>query len=729
MNSQNGKVNSIGRTVEMQIKGFQLALRFILVSVKTKLRQKMIKLNPPVAVRKPKVLETHGHQRVDDYYWLRDNKRKAPEVLEYLRDENCYANTVMRHTRALQSVLYSEIRGRIKEEDMSVPYRQDHYWYYTRYEAGKEYPLYARKEQRLENKEEVLLDVNVLAQDQTFYNIGNHLISPDHSLLAYAEDIVGDHQYTLRIKNLKEGVLYPESIRNVSSSMAWSHDGQYLFYVENHPDTLLPYRVFRHVVGTFPDKDVLIYEESDNAFYAYVCNSRSRDYIFLILGSTLSSEVRLLDASTPEEALEVFLPREQAHEYEVEHLGEDFYIRTNWQAENFRLMKTKLIDCGDKAKWEEVIPNSDSGFLEDFELFDRYLAVNERSAGLLKIRVISFEDGVDFYIEPESDSVCTTTLGHNPSPHTNDLRYKYSSMTKPDCVYEYDMSNKQQVLLKQMEIPCGFDSLAYQSERVWVRARDGECIPVSLVYAKTVKRDGSAPLYLYAYGAYGISIDPYFSRSILSLLDRGFIYAIAHVRGGQELGRRWYDAGRLLNKQNTFTDFIDVTCALINLQYTSSGKVIACGGSAGGLLTAVIANMEAEARLYKAIVADVPFVDVVTSMLDESMPLTAGEYDEWGDPKEKMFYEYILSYSPYDQIAKQDYPHMLITAGLYDSQVQYWEPAKWVAKLRANKTDNNILLLHTNMKAGHQGASGRFEWVKELAFQYAFILNLFDINA
>lgn len=687
----------------------------------------MKKLQPPIARRQATTLEEHDHQRIDEYYWLRDETRCNPEVLGYLQEENQYAEAVMQHNVSLQEKLYVEIRGRIQDEDMSVPYRLDDYWYYSRYKADQEYPLYARKKYTLENSEEVLLDVNELAQEHAFYNLEQYLVSPDHTLLACAEDTVGDRQYTVRIKDLRKDVWYSERIEKVSNSFAWSWDGRYLFYVGLHPETLLPYQVFRHRLGTSVDSDVLIYEELDCAFYTYVCNSRSRNYIFLILGSTLSSEVRLLDAAMPEQEFRVFLPREENHEYEVEHVGKDFYVRSNWQAENFRLMKTSLTECEDRTKWSEVIPHSDFCFLEDFEVFDHYLAVNERSSGVLRIRVISLADGSDVYIEAENPAVSSLYLGHNPSPYTHCLQYELSSMTTPDCVYEYNMANGKRVLLKQMSIPGDYDARAYQADRVWVQADDGAKIPVSLVYAKGLQRDGRAPLYLYAYGAYGISSDPHFSSSVISLLDRGFVYGIAHVRGGQELGRRWYDAGRLLYKRNTFTDFIAVTRALIELKYADPEKIIASGASAGGLLVAAVANMQP--KLYRAIVANVPFVDILTSMLDESMPLTTGEYDEWGDPKEKEFYDYIWSYSPYDQVSKQYYPHMLVMSGLYDSQVQYWEPAKWVAKLRENKTDDNLLLLRINMKAGHLGASGRYEWIRELAFEYAFILDTLGLDA
>ena len=679
----------------------------------------------PIAEIVPHEMEIHGHTRIDNYYWLRDDSRQDPEMLAYLEAENAYIDAIMEPTQAFQEVLFEELIGRIKEDDSSVPYKYMDFWYYSRYEKDKEYPIYCRKEGNLEAPEQIILDVNQLAEPYEFYRVGSMAVSSRQDILAFAEDAVSRRQYHIRFKNLKTGELYPDDIDNASPAIAWANDNKSLFYVKKHPETLLGYQVYRHVLGTDPADDVLVYEEPDDTFYTYIYKSKSRDYIVLGLAQTLSTEIRLLDANNPEGKFQVFLPREQDHEYSIVHDGSRFLILTNWQAQNFRLMETPIDKIGDKSSWNELIPNREDVLIEEVEAFANHLVVAERNKGLLQLRIMDKRQGTDGYMD-FGEPAYTAYIHKNPEYDTNLLRYGYSSLTTPDSIYEYDMTTGKKVLLKQSEVLGGFDSANYASERLYVPARDGESIPVSLVYRKNYTRDGTHPLYLEGYGAYGYSIDPSFSSHILSLLDRGFVYAIAHVRGGQEMGRRWYEDGKMFNKMNTFTDYIDVTKFLVEEGYAAPDKVFAMGGSAGGLLMGAVVNMRPD--LYRGVIALVPFVDLVTTMLDESIPLTTGEFDEWGNPKNKDSYEYMLSYSPYDQVKAQDYPPMLVTTGLWDSQVQYWEPTKWVAKLRATKTDDNLLLLHINMDVGHGGASGRFRWYEMKAMEYAFIFDLLGIS-
>ncbi|WP_197901768.1 S9 family peptidase [Rhodocytophaga rosea] len=682
-----------------------------------------VNATPPVAKSIPKTLTSNGISRTDNYYWLRE--RENPEVISYLEAENKYLDTALADTKGLQEDLFNEMKGRIKEKDESAPYLDNGYYYYSRYEEGFEYPIYCRKKGSLQAAEEILLNVNDMAKGHEYYNVSGLDVSDNNQLLAYADDTVSRRLYTIRFKNLATGEIYPEAISNVSPGVAWTTDNKTLFYAKKDVGTLLPYQVYKHVLGTDPKTDKLVYEEKDNTFGTGIFRSKSKKYVMLYMGSTLSSEMRYLDASQPDAPLKVLLPREKDHEYMAEHFGDKFYIRTNWQAQNFRLMEVPVAQSASKTAWKEVIPNREDVYLENFEVFKNNLVLGERKEGLLQLRIINWQDKSEHYIDfGEPTYVAYTEI--NPDFNTSVLRYGYSSLTTPSSVYEYNMDTKEKKLLKQQEVLGGFKAENYQSERVYATARDGVKIPISLVYRKGIHKDGNNPLYQYAYGSYGYSTDANFSASRLSLLDRGFIYAIVHIRGGQEMGRKWYEDGKLLKKKNTFTDFIDCSEFLIKEKYTSKEKLAAMGGSAGGLLMGAIVNMRPD--LYKAVVAHVPFVDVINTMLDESIPLTTGEYDEWGNPNTKEYYDYMLSYSPYDNVKAQAYPHMLVTTGLHDSQVQYWEPAKWVAKLRTLKTDDNVLLLHTNMDAGHGGASGRFKKFKDTALEYAFIFKILGIE-
>ena len=674
-------------------------------------------LVPPVAEVSPKRLVAHGDVRLDDYYWL--NERDNPAVTAYLQAENAYTEGVMAHTEGFQKSLFDEIKGRIKQTDLSVPYREGGYYYYSRTEDGKEYPIYARKEGSLESPEQVMIDVNELAQGHDFYAAVGRRVSPDGRFLAFAEDSVGRRLYTLRFLGLETGEFLPEENSDASGSSAWAEDNRTLFYVKRDPNTLRAYQVYRHVLGTDPAEDELVYEEEDEEFACYVWKTKSKRYVVISCSHTLSDEHRFVEASSPMEPFRVFLPRERGHEHGIDHHGDHFYVRTNDDAQNFRLMRTS-VDRTDRAGWEEVIGARDDVLLEGFEVFRDHLVVLERMDGLRQMRIRPWSGAEEHYIDfGEPDYL--TWVHRNPEMDTHILRFGYESMKTPESVYDYDMRTREKLLLKQEEVLGGFDSADYVTERLYAPARDGARVPISLVYRKGIRREGGNPLVLYGYGSYGASIDASFDSPRLSLIDRGFIYAIAHIRGGQELGRAWYEDGKLLNKRNTFTDFIDAAEYLVEQGFTSPDRLFARGGSAGGLLMGAVTNMRPD--LWKGVVAHVPFVDVVTTMLDESIPLTTFEYDEWGDPREKDYYEYILSYSPYDNVEAKAYPAMLVTTGLHDSQVQYWEPAKWVAKLRALKTDDNVLLLKTNMDAGHGGASGRYKRYEELALEYAFVLD------
>ena len=671
--------------------------------------------------RIPMRLEKHGHVRVDDYYWLRE--RNNPEVIAYLNAENDYTDRATAQTKKLEEKLFSEIKGRFKQIDSSVPYKRDDYYYYTRYEGGKEYPLFARKKHALDQPEELMLDSNLLAQGHEFFSIGGWAVSSGQNLLAYAVDTEGRRIYTIYFKNLMTGELLPDVIADVAENLTWANDNRTLFYAKQDPTTLRAYAIYRHVVGTDSSLDELVFEEKDETFSTYVFKTKSKKFLMIVSSQTLSQEYRYLDANDPYGEIRVFWPRERDHEYHVEHSGARFLIRTNDQAKNFRLMTTPIAHTG-KEHWEELIGHREDVLLREFEIFNNYLALEERSHGLNQIRIIPWSGAEDYYLKFDEPAY-TAEFGANPQLDTDTLRFEYTSLTTPGSVYDHDMRNRTKSLLKREEVLGGFDHANYRTERYYARAPDGTEVPLSLVYRKGMERNGQNPLLLYGYGSYGVSIDPAFSSPRLSLIDRGFIFAIAHVRGGQELGRQWYEDGKLFKKKNTFNDFIACAEYLIRENFTKPDRLFAMGRSAGGLLMGAVINMRSD--LFKGVVSEVPFVDVVTTMLDSSIPLTTGEYDEWGDPNEKEYYEYMLSYSPYDNVEAENYPHLLVTAALYDSQVQYWEPAKWVAKLRALKTDKNRLLLKTNMDAGHGGASGRFRRHRETAFSYAFLLDLVGI--
>jgi oligopeptidase B len=675
-------------------------------------------ISPPVAKIEPTRLEKHGDVRIDDYYWL--NERDNPEVLDYLEAENAYTDSVMAGTRDLQETLFQEIKGRIKQNDQSVPYRLDDYYYYSRQEEGKEYPIYCRKKGSLDADEQIMIDVNAIAEGHEFCSVRGREVSSQQNLLAYAVDTVGRRIYSIRFKNLDTGEILGDEIPEVTGGMAWANDNKTLFYARQDPTTLRSYQIYKHVLGTDPSQDPLVYDEKDEEFSCYVWKTKSKKYIFIASFQTLSTEFRYLDADDPDGSFRVVQRREPDHEYSVDHYRDKFYIRTNWQAKNFRLMETPVTNT-EKEAWKEVIPARDDVLLEGFEIFDKFLVLEERKNGLIQIRFRPWDGGEEHYLD-FGEPAYLAYVSTNPNFDTTLLRYVYTSMTTPRSTYDYDMVTREKTLLKQDEVLGGFEQDDYVTERLYATARDGVEVPVSLVYRKGARKAGGSPLLLYGYGSYGYSMDAAFNASRLSLLDRGFIYAIAHVRGGEEMGRWWYEDGKLLKKKNTFTDFIDCAQFLIDEGYTKSEMLFAMGGSAGGLLMGAVLNMRPD--LFHGVVARVPFVDVVTTMLDESIPLTTSEYDEWGNPNEKVYYDYILSYSPYDQVAAKDYPNILVTTGLHDSQVQYFEPAKWVAKLRASKTDNNRLLLKTNMEAGHGGASGRYKRYRETAFQYAFILDL-----
>lgn len=674
-------------------------------------------------VRKiPTLLEKHGEIRVDDYYWLRE--RTNPDVIAFLEAENDFAEKQMAHTKTLEDRLFQEIKARFKQTDMSVPYKREGYYYYTRYEEGKEYPIYARRKGALDQAEEILLNGNELAEGHEFFSIGGWAVSSAQDIVAYAVDTQGRRIHTTYFKNLRTGELLPDVLPEVTENLTWANDNSTLFYAKPDLTTLRAFRIYRHVLGTDSREDQLVFEESDETYSVWVFKTKSKDYLMIASSQTLSQEYRYLDANTPFGAFKIFLSRERDHEYHIEHLRDRFLIRTNDNAKNFRLMWTNVERTG-KGNWQELVPHREDVYLSDFDIFQDHLVLEERARGLTQIRVIPWVGGGGHFLE-FAEPAYRAHLGINPELDTTTLRFEYTSMKTPLTIYDYDMNTRKRLPLKQEEVLGGFDSENYITERFYARADDGAEIPLSLVYHKGLKKDGQNPLLLYGYGSYGFSIDAAFSSPRLSLMDRGFVYAIAHIRGGQELGRHWYEAGKMLSKKNTFTDFIACAEFLVKEKYTKPAKLFAMGRSAGGLLMGAIANMRPD--LFNGIVAEVPFVDAVTTMLDASIPLTAGEYDEWGDPNQKAFYDYMLSYSPYDNVERKPYPNMLVTAGLHDSQVQYWEPAKWVAKLRELKTDNNRLLLKTNMEAGHGGATGRFRRHLETAFSYVFLLDLAGIR-
>ena len=672
---------------------------------------------PPKAKKINKKLTIHNHTRIDPYYWLK--QRNNPEVIKYLEQENAYTQAVMKHTEDLQEKLYDEIVGRIKKDDASVPYKKNGYYYYRRYEKGLEYPLYCRKKESLQAPEEIMLNVNELAKGHEYFHVTGLSVSKDNTLLAYGVDTLGRRRYSIHFKNLRSGEIYEDEIPLTTGSSTWANDNKTVFYTVKNPQTLRSERIKKHILGDDPAGDREVYYEKDDTYSVFVTKTKSEKYLLIGSYQTLATEFRYLGADNPDGHFKIIQPRERNHEYWVDHYKDSFYIRTNWKAKNYRLMKTSVKHTA-KKYWQEVVAHRAQVLLEGMEIFKNYLVLQERKQGLIELRVMPWSREETYYLKFDEPAY-VAYLSANPEFETDELRYVYSSLTTPSSTFDFNMKSRKKKLLKQDEVVGGYDAGLYKTERLFATADDGTKIPVSIVYKKVLKKSAGNPLLLYAYGSYGYSTEPYFSSVRLSLLERGFVYAIAHVRGGQEMGRDWYENGKLLKKKNTFTDFIACARFLIKNKYTTADELFALGGSAGGLLMGAISNMAPQ--LFKGIIAAVPFVDVVTTMLDESIPLTTSEYDEWGDPNKKEYYDYILSYSPYDNVEAKNYPAMLVTTGLHDSQVQYWEPAKWVAKLRDMKKDKNVLLLKTDMGAGHSGASGRFKRYKETALEYAFILD------
>ncbi|WP_407083820.1 S9 family peptidase [Photobacterium leiognathi] len=684
-------------------------------------------LQAPIAKKIPHTMTIHDDTRIDNYYWMRDDNRADPEIIAHLNAENAYTDAVMAHTEALQQQLFEEIKGRIVKDDNSVPVKQGNYFYSSEVTGDNEYAISVRADDFNGTNKTVLLDINELAKNHEYYNVSSLSVSQDENLLAYGEDTVSRRIYTIKVKNLATGEYLADEITGTSGSIAWQNDNQAFYYIKKDPQTLLGYQVYRHQLGTNQADDTLIFEETDPSFYTSIGKSKDNELVYIWHSSTETSAVSIIDANDPNATATPFLEREEGLEYSISKLGQQFYVLTNYEAVNFRLMKVDADKLGDKTEWQDVIAPQEGVMLEDYELFDNYLVYQQRSNGLTHITVRQLDTNEERELR-FNDEAFTAFFYGNKELNTNKLRLYYSSMTTPASHYDINLDNSEFTLLKQAEVLGDFNANNYQSERLMINARDGKQVPVSLVYRKDLfKKDGTNPLYQYGYGSYGSTIDPSFSSSRLSLLDRGFVYAIAHIRGSEMLGRPWYEDGKKLTKQNTFNDFIDVTKALVEQGYGAKDKIFAVGGSAGGLLMGAIANQAPE--LYCGIAAQVPFVDVVTTMLDESIPLTTNEYDEWGNPNQKEYYEYMLSYSPYDNVGKHDYPSMLVTTGLHDSQVQYFEPMKWVAKLREMKTDNNRLLFKTDMEAGHGGASGRFKALHEDALEYAFFIDLLNEKA
>lgn len=678
----------------------------------------------PSAKKISKTLEIHNDVRIDNYYWL--NNRENPEVIEYLNAENAYTKAMMEHTEGFQKDLFEEMKGRIKEDDSSLPYKLNGYWYITRYETGKDYPIYLRKKESLEAEEEILFDCNEMAKNESYFSLGGISISPDNKMAAFSTDTVSRRQYTVQIKNLETGEILSDKILNTTGSATWANDNKTLFYTMKDAVTLRSHKIFKHKLHSDSKADIEVYQEADETFNTFVYKTKSKKYIVIGSSSTLSSEYQILSADTPDADFKMFQERTDDMEYSIAHYDDAFYVISNCDgATNFKLLKTSET-ATEKENWKDLLPHREAVLLEDIEIFKDYLVVNERENGLNNIRIISWDGSEDYYL-PFNSETYTSYIGNNPDFDSDVMRYGFNSLTNPSSVMDYNFKTKTSEVKKEQEVLGGkFNKENYESKRVWATARDGVKVPMSLVYKKGIKLDGTNPLLQYAYGSYGSTTDPSFSTIRLSLLDRGFVYAIAHIRGGEYLGRHWYETGKLLTKKNTFTDFIDCSQFLIEENYTSNKHLYAYGGSAGGLLMGAIINMNPE--LYNGVLAAVPFVDVVTTMLDDTIPLTTGEYDEWGNPNNEEYYHYMKSYSPYDNVEAKDYPNMLVTTGLHDSQVQYWEPAKWVAKLRELKTDSNILMLQTDMESGHGGASGRFESLKEVALEYAFLLDLEGIK-
>ena len=682
------------------------------------------KILPPVAKIIPKTLEKFGNIRIDNYFWLNDSEN--PEVIDYLNKENAYYKKMTAHTKTFQKELFEEMKSRIKEDDESVPYLYNGYYYITRFETGKNYPIYSRKKESLSAKEEILFDCNTLAKGKSYFQLGGLSISPDNKLAVFSVDIIGRRIYDIQVKDLETGKILADKIEKVSGNAVWANDNKTIFYSSQDEVTLRSDKIFKHKLGTNQADDVLVYFEKDETYNVEVAKSKSRKYLAIESGSTLTTEYRILEADNPDGKFRIFQKRVRGLEYSINHYGDSFYIMTNAdKATNFKLMKT-LETATAKENWKEVVPHREDVLLEDIEIFKDYLVVEERFNGLNRIRIMPWSGEGQYYLPFESETY-TAYTGTNVDFNTDILRYSYQSMNTPSSVIDFNMKTKTKEIKKEQQVLGGkFDKNNYTEERIWATAKDGTKIPISMVCRKGLKKDGKNPLLLYAYGSYGHSMDATFSSTRLTLLDRGFVFAIAHIRGGEDLGRQWYENGKLLKKKNTFTDFIDCSKFVIDQKYTSPEHLYAEGGSAGGLLMGAIVNLAPE--LYNGIIAQVPFVDVITTMLDDSIPLTTGEYDEWGNPNVKKYYNYMASYSPYDNVKKQKYPNMYVSTGLHDSQVQYWEPAKWVAKLRNLKTDDSILFINTNMDAGHGGASGRFEAIKELAKEYSFLLDLEKIE-
>ena len=708
----------------MKIKFLSLILISSLFSCDTKTQKSMSELpKAPLAKQIPKNLTIHDDVRVDEFYWLKD--RENPEVIDYLNNENDYYNAHTAHTKEFQTSLFEEMKSRIKEDDSSVPYKYNGYWYITKYEKGKDYPIYTRKKESLEAAEELLFDCNEMAKDHSYFRLVGLNINPNNDLVSYGIDTTGRRQYTLHIKDLKTNKIFKDEISNTTGGSTWANDNKTLFYTLKDETTLRSEAIYKHRLNTEQKSDELIYEETDDTFGVSVYKTKSKKYLVIVSYSTLTTEYQVLNANTPDGDFKVFQPRTRGLEYGISHYEDSFYIVSNADgAQNFKLSKT-LETQTEKEYWKDVIPHRESVLLEGIEIFKDFLVVSERENGLNQIHIKRW-DGTDNYYLPFESETYTAYTTTNIDFDTTVLRYGYQSLTTPSSVIDFDMVTETKTIKKEQEVLGGkFKKENYTSERLWATAADGTKIPVSLIRRVDTEKSSDTPLLLYAYGSYGSTIDPYFSTARLSLLDRGFIFAIAHIRGGEYLGRQWYEDGKLFKKKNTFSDFVDCSKYLIENKYTSAKHHYAMGGSAGGLLMGAVVNLAPE--LYNGVVAQVPFVDVVTTMLDDSIPLTTGEYDEWGNPNEKDYYEYMKSYSPYDNVTNKLYPNMLVTTGLHDSQVQYWEPAKWVARLRAQSKNASQLYLQTNMEAGHGGASGRFEALKEVAAEYAFLLDLESI--
>ncbi|NQZ78484.1 MAG: S9 family peptidase [Ekhidna sp.] len=719
-----------------RIKFHYLLLAFVWMTACTNetTEEKPMRPDAPVAAKADSILKEHGQTRVDPYFWMRltDDQKNAEtpdshtqQVVDYLNAENDYKKAVMSHTEDLQTKLYDEIVSRIKKTDESVPYFSNGYWYYTRYEEGGEYPIYCRKEGSLDAEEQIMMNVNEMAEGYDYYAARPAGITMDNKILAYAEDTLSRRIYTIKFKNLETGETLDDVIENTYGGGAWANDNKTFFYGTKHPVTLLPEKIYKHKLGDDTANDPLIYQEEDDTFYTYVYKTKSDKYLVIANGSTLISDYKILKADNPDGEFKQFIPRDpKKHEYSISHFEDKFYVMTNRDAPNFKLMEVSEENTAEE-NWKEVIAHRDDVLLEGLEIFTNHLVVDERKNGLTNLRIMNQSTGEEHYLD-FGEPAYTAYISTNTEFNTTTLRYGYTSMTTPNSTFDYDMESKEKTLMKQQEVVGGHNPEDYVTERLWAKVRDGVEVPISIVCKKGFEKNGQMPLLQYAYGSYGNTIDASFSSVRLSLLDRGFAFAICHIRGGQMMGRQWYEDGKMFKKINTFNDFIDCSKYLIEEKYTSADHLYALGGSAGGLLMGAVVNMAPE--LYNGVIAAVPFVDVVSTMLDESIPLTTGEFDEWGNPKNLESYEYMLSYSPYDQVSNQDYPNMLVTTGFFDSQVQYWEPAKWVAKLRDMKTDNNLLILDTDMEVGHGGASGRFKRYKTTALEYAFFLDLEGIK-